>query len=301
MTERADQGLKPESWEHYVGQEKLKTRLRIAIDGARQREEPLGHVLLCGGSGCGKTSLAALIAEELGVPFHAFTMPLKAKSLQRIFADPNFEGVVFLDELHRSKRSDQEVLLEVLEESKITKDNGTVIKIEHPLTVIAATTDKDKLQDTIRNRFDHQPKFEPYTDQDMAVIVKRMADKLGIPMSEKEAKALGRASAGIPRQGRILVRTARDLGTCDPEEVLRTCGITADGLTEEHIEYLKALDTLGQLAGVDHIANLTGQPKEIIKELEKLLINKRLIEYTPKGRALMTKGIRVIREVNFDW
>lgn len=291
----SDNALRPLDWDSYIGQEKLKGRLQVSIDGALERYSALDHVLLYGPPGCGKTSIAALIAQEMVEDFHSYVMPVKVKSLQKIFLEN--QGVIFLDEIHRLARKDQEFLLPVLEDHEIQFDNGKKIKIERPFTVVGATTELERIIKPLRDRFIHRPKFDEYSDEEMAQIVKSMSDRIGMDISDSESLALGKASAGVPRQARTIVYTARDLSTTDPVKVLATCGITQDGLTEDHLDYLLALDKMGQIAGVDVLSNYTGQPKDVILDLEKLLVRKRLIEYSPKGRQLMVKGMQLIRDM----
>ena len=132
----------------------------------------------------------------------------------------------------------------------------------------------------------------------MATIVTRMSDRIGLDMTDHQCLVLGRASAGVPRQARTLVFTARDLGSPDPNQVLSTCGITPDGLTEDHIDYLLALNKMGQIAGVDVLSNYTGLPKDVILDLERLLVRKGLIEYSSKGRQLMLKGMNMLKNID---
>jgi len=293
-----DNALRPNDWDSYVGQEKLKNRLQVSIDGALERYASLDHVLLHGPPGCGKTSIASLISQEMVQNFHSYVMPVKVKSLQKIFLEN--DGIIFLDEIHRLSKKDQEFLLPVLEDHDIQFDNGKKIHIDHQFTVVGATTELEKIIKPLRDRFIHRPKFEEYTDEEMATIVKRMADRIGMDISESECLSLGRASAGVPRQARTIVYTARDLNSCNPDLVLSTCGITEDGLTEDHLEYLFALDKMGQVAGVDVLSNYTGLPKDVILDLEKLLVRKGLIEYSPKGRVLMIKGMHLIKDIDND-
>ena len=291
-----DNALRPADWDSYVGQEKLKARLQVSIDGALERYAALDHVLLHGPPGCGKTSIAALISQEMVQEFHSYVMPVKVKSLQKIFMEN--EGIIFLDEIHRLSRKDQEFLLPVLEDHEIQFDNGKKVKILHNFTVVGATTELEKIIKPLRDRFTHRPKFEEYSDKEMALIVRRMSDRIGLDIEEDQCLALGRASAGVPRQARTIVFTARDLGSTDPNLVLSTCGITSDGLTEDHLDYLSALDKMGQIAGVDVLSNYTGLPKDVILDLERLLVRKGLIEYSPKGRQLMLKGMQMVESMD---
>jgi Holliday junction DNA helicase RuvB len=288
----ADSALRPADWDEYIGQKKLKDRIRISINSALTREAKLDHVLLTAPPGYGKTSFAALIAQEMMEDFNPYVMPLKANALRKILLEKR--GIIFLDEIHRLPPKNQEILLPI-EDNEVHFEDGKVIEIP-PVTIIAATTELKRVIEPLRDRFTHKPKFELYTDHDMAEIVYRMSRSVGIHnMPKDHALALGRASAGVPRQARSLVFTARDLGTTQPEKVLKTIGITPEGLTEDHVDYVLALDKLGQIAGVDVLANYTGQPKDVIVKLEKLLLRKGIIDYSQKGRVLTTKGYKVAK------
>jgi Holliday junction DNA helicase RuvB len=289
--------LRPQDWDDYIGQETLKKRLKISINGALSRQTYLDPVLLVAPPGYGKTSLAKLIADELMEDFHAYVMPLKPKALQKAILEN--KGVIFLDELHRLPKKDQEILLYPLEDKEIHFDDGKVFKLEEPPTFVGATTELRDLIEPLRDRFTHKPKFDLYTDQEMARIVRQMARGVGIRnLSDEDALALGKASAGVPRQARTLVQMARDLGTTNPNRVLSAAGITPDGLTEDHVDYVLALDKLGHIAGVDVLANYTGQPKDVIVKLEKLLLRKGMIDYSQKGRVLTTKGYKIAKSID---
>lgn len=289
-----DPALRPADWDSYIGQKKMKERLQVSINAATSRGELISHVLLVGPPGAGKTSLASLIAQESMEEFHEFVMPVKVKALQKHFLEK--PGVTFLDEIHRSPRKDQEFLLRVVEDGQIPFDNGQMIPIPHNFTVVAATTELPKVIRPLRDRFTFKPRFEPYSDDEMAKIITNMAERLDLRLPKPHALALGRASAGTPRQARNLIMTARDLGTTDPKKVLDMAGVTDDGLTEDHVAYLKALHRLDDVAGVDKMSNLLGQPKDVISELEQLLLNRDYIDYTQRGRQLNLKGMQLVKD-----
>lgn len=293
----SNSALRPDDWDEYIGQQKLKDRMLISMNSALTREAKLDDTLLVAPAGYGKTSFAALMAQYMMEDFHPYVMPLKPNALRKILLENR--GMIFLDEIHRLPPKHQEILLP-LEDNEVHFEDGKVIEIP-PVTIVAATTELKKVIEPLRDRFTHKPKFELYTDEDMAKIIRNMCRGVGIhSISADHATALGRASAGVPRQARSLVFTARDLGTTDPSKVLRTIGITPDGLTEDHIDYVLALDKLGQIAGVDVLANYTGQPKDVIVKLEKLLLRKNIINYSQKGRVLTTKGYKVAQSVTAD-
>ena len=284
--------LRPTNWDEYIGQEQLKRRLKVSISGALQGNRSLGHTLLFGPPGVGKTSLAALIAKEMWEDFEAKVCPVPPKVIRTHLMEQG--GILFLDEIHRLKKGDQEDLLSILEDHQIQFANGTKVDIPTQFTIIGATTELKAVIEPLRDRFHHQPRFEPYTEIEMAQIFQMMCSRLGVDVSKEDAHALGRASAGVPRQAKRLALASRDLGTTHPPTVLEFAQITPEGFTEDHLRYMEALNSLSGVAGIDILANYLNLPKDVLVDLEKLLIDRKTIEYTPKGRSLLVKGLGVL-------
>lgn len=296
-----DYSLAPRSWDSYIGQEKTKERLQLAIQGSLDRYEPMKHTLLLGPPGTGKTSLAELIAQELKQDLLALTMTPNFKMKALYNKIKKFEGgVIFLDEIHCLSDKHQHYLLDVLEKRKMTYDDGKVEYINVPITFVAATTEPDDLIVPLYERFTLRFTLGDYSEIEMARIVERMALMLNLEVTRDACLALGKASAGIPRQARRLVFAAQDLGSIEHiDDILDTCGITKEGLTEDHLAYLKAIDQLshnGKAVGIKNICNMSGRPREIVERLEKLLIDKDMVELTSSGRLLLYKGERVLKE-----
>lgn len=292
-----DYALRPADWDSYIGQEPMKERLQISIDSAIRRGAALDHVLLDAPPGMGKTSIAALIAKEMEVSEPTYTakvMPIKIGVLYSIIIEKG--GILLFDELHRMPKKDQESMLSILEDRIIQRDNGDTIIIPKQFTIIGATTEIKQVIKPLRDRFIHKPRFQPYSNDDMALIFTGMCHKLGIYPSDDEAIALGIASAGVPRQAKSLALTARDLNTTNVEEVLTTANVTEDGYTQDHLEYLSVLDHIGGLGGIELMSNYTGMPKDVILDIERLLLDRGCIEYTQKGRSLMVKGLNIINK-----
>lgn len=285
--------LRPTTWDDYIGQEEVKARLQISINSSIARGEPLDHILLAAGPGTGKTTLAALIAQEVQQPMKALIPPFATKVLHTTLMEEG--GVVFIDEAHRMKTSEQEMFLPILEDRMYKLPNGQGQLITKPFTIVAATTELTKIIKPLRDRFTWQPHFAKYTPDEMALIVKQMCGKVGLTISDDDALRLGQAAAGVPRQARNLVLTARDINSTNPSYVLETANITPEGFTQNHLKYLKALRQAGDVAGIKLIENFTALPQDILLELERMLVEQQCITYTPKGRSLLVDGMNVLK------
>lgn len=284
-----------EDFSAFIGQPQMKSRLALHVRASILQTRPLEHILLAGPAGVGKSTLARLIAKELQMDPMILTMPMDRKALVR--ALQMFEGgVLFLDEIHALSKHDQEVLLPVLSESAVIDARGRRWEIPW-LTVVGATTERDKLIAPLHQRFPIKPEFVPYTDSELGQIVAGMANRMGIELDEETARSLGTASGGVPRNAESLILTYRDLTATTREScvtagmVLDMCGVDPDGLTEQHRRELTILADQGGRAGQKTIELMLQVPGPVLRDLELLLLNRKLIEYTPTGRELTPAGM----------
>lgn len=286
--------LRPVVQAEFVGQSKLLSRVNVSVRAARQEQRPLDHVLLAGPPGFGKTTLAGIIANDLGDPLESATMPLTERALTQIVL--RHHGVLLLDEIHRASSRQQEMLLPLLEGGYVVDNRGRKT-VNNWLTIVGATTEPQKIIPPLYDRFAIKPRFESYTTAEMGKIVKGMARKADITMSQRTAEALGVAAGGTPRNARMLVLAARDLWFTlgrlpRPKEILDLCGVEPDGLTDHHLAYLDALDTLGGEAGLKLIATSVRLHESVCMDLERLLIERKYIRYGDRGRSLTAEGVR---------
>lgn len=282
--------LGPDSFESFIGQKRLKERLNIHIQSAKRTESRLEHMLLIAPPGAGKTSLAKIIAREMGKDFESFIMPIDVRLLTSIVR--GFRGIVLFDELHRSPTKQQELLLTVLEGGYLQLPNGKSYSTDNALTVIGATTEPEKIIAPLYDRFPIKPTYDEYTDEEMAAIVQQKAIIFGIDICWADALVYGKASGGTPRNARAFVVMASDLLIArrkmpSVNEVMSTMRITRTGLTEDHLRYLAVLAKVGGVAGVKVLSNHLRLPEPFLLELERNLIKQGLIEYTAKGRELV--------------
>jgi holliday junction DNA helicase RuvB len=286
-------------WFDFIGQEALKERLRTHIDGASLLGRALPHILLSGPPGFGKTTLAGLISDEMGCEFSSFNCPITERQLYNIVIG-EFGQVVLLDEIHRLTKKDQETLLPILEAGIMYTSTGVEVEVENTLTIIAATTERDKIIAPLYDRFSIKPEFEPYSDDELREIVSLMAGTAGIPVDDTQALALGKAAGGIPRNAKHLLVALRDYRLSSGSEptisqVLDLCQLDENGLTVLHLRYLDYLRHNGA-TGLATLSTILNIPTGAVVSMEQLLLRRGLMNYSKRGRELSGSGVRYGRE-----
>jgi len=304
-----DQGLdftlRPQSFDEFVGQDKIKSNLRVFIQAAQKREEPLDHVLFYGPPGLGKTTLAHIISSELGVGIKSTSGPVleRAGDLAAILTNLSDFDILFIDEIHRLPRIVEEVLYPAMEDFKLDLiigqgPNARTLKINLPkFTLVGATTRTGLLTSPLRERFGVINRLEFYPPEDLQKIVKRSAALLGIEIEEAAALEIARRSRGTPRIVNRLLRRVRDFaevqgnGRIDiaiTRKSLEALEVDALGLDDMDRQLLMTLiDKFGgRPVGIETISASLREDKETIEDVfEPYLLRIGMIERTQRGRV----------------
>lgn len=298
--------LRPVSIEEFIGQEKARENLRIFVTAAKQREDAMDHVLLFGPPGLGKTTLAQIIARELGVGFRATSGPVIAKSgdLAAILTNLQPHDVLFIDEIHRLNPAVEEILYPAMEDGKLDLVIGEgpaarSVQIElPPFTLVGATTRSGLLTNPLRDRFGIPVRLEFYTPQELTRIVQRLSAKLDMNIDEEGALEIANRSRGTPRIAGRLTRRVRDFAAVSNAELvtaeiadgaLQRLEVDGDGLDSMDRSYLNCIANNygGGPVGVDTIAAALSEERDVIEDvIEPYLLQKGFIQRTPRGRVL---------------
>ena len=309
-----ESSLRPQLLSQYIGQERLKETLKIYIDAAKGRGEPLDHVLLYGPPGLGKTTLAGIIAREMEGHFYISSGPALSKPIDLAAVLTGIEegDVLFIDEIHRLNRVVEEILYSVMEDFRLdimlSKGMGAGVEsIDIPkFTLIGATTRAGSLSAPLRDRFGIVEKFDLYNIQELSQILRRSSRILGIEMDEPSIELLAKRSRGTPRVANRLLKRVRDfsqvkangqVGTDVVEMTLDALRIDSLGLDSLDRRILEFIITKyhGGPVGIDTIAASLGEERVTIEDVcEPYLMQLGLLQRTPKGRMVSDEAYRVL-------
>jgi Holliday junction DNA helicase RuvB len=310
--EDVEASLRPQRLSEFVGQDKTRANLGVFIEAARARKESLDHVLFVGPPGLGKTTLAQIVARELGVNFRATSGPVIAKAgdLAALLTNLAPRDVLFIDEIHRLNPAVEEILYPAMEDFQLDLIIGEgpaarSVKIDlSPFTLIGATTRAGLLTNPLRDRFGIPVRLNFYSEGELELIVNRGARVLGLAMSADGANEIARRARGTPRIAGRLLRRVRDFAHVEgAKSVDRTIADRALGELEVDAAGLDAMDRrylttisnnyAGGPVGVDTLAAALSEPRDAIEDIiEPFLIQQGFIQRTPRGRLLTAAAFR---------
>uniref|UniRef100_UPI003BABF535 Holliday junction branch migration DNA helicase RuvB n=1 Tax=Stappia sp. TaxID=1870903 RepID=UPI003BABF535 len=307
-----DTTMRPQVLDDFVGQAQARANLKVFIGAAKARGEALDHVLFVGPPGLGKTTLAQIMARELGVNFRATSGPVIAKAgdLAALLTNLEERDVLFIDEIHRLSPAVEEVLYPAMEDFQLDLIIGEgpaarSVKIDlSRFTLVAATTRLGLLTTPLRDRFGIPVRLQFYTPEELELIVTRGARILGIGMSDDGAREIARRARGTPRIAGRLLRRVRDFAVFAGQEsvdaaiadrALTQLEVDSAGLDQLDRRYLSqiALKFGGGPVGIETIAAALSEPRDAIEEIvEPYLIQEGYLQRTPRGRVLTAHAFR---------
>src|SRR6266852_3990822 len=308
----ADGSLRPQRLGEFIGQAQACANLKVFVEAARQRKEPLDHVLFVGPPGLGKTTLAQIVARELGVNFRATSGPVIAKAgdLAALLTNLEERDVLFIDEIHRLNPAVEEILYPAMEDFQLDLIIGEgpaarSVKIDlAKFTLVGATTRAGLLTNPLRDRFGIPIRLNFYTEAELELIVNRGARVLGIGLTAEGCNEIARRARGTPRIAGRLLRRVRDFALVgkaaaidrnSADRSLIELEVDGQGLDAMDRRYLTtiAVNYGGGPVGVETMAAALSEPRDAIEEIiEPFLIQQGLVQRTPRGRLLTGQAFR---------
>ncbi|HUQ72827.1 MAG TPA: Holliday junction branch migration DNA helicase RuvB [Planctomycetaceae bacterium] len=310
--DRLDEELRPQRMTEIVGQRKVLERLKINLHATLKRKEPLGHLLLDGPPGLGKTTLALMLAREMGVECQITSGPAieAPKDLLSYLTNAGYGSVLFIDEIHRLKPAVEEFIYPVMEDFRVDIVLGeglsarTINMKLKPFTIIGATTRSGMLTAPLRDRFTYREHLDFYSDPELTEIVSRSAKKLRTEIATESAAQIAVRSRGTPRKANNLLRWARDYATVHHDlgnitadmidRALVMLEIDALGLDRQDRRYLETLVRVfaGGPAGLTAIGHTMNVPPDTLEdEVEPFLLRLGFIQRTPRGRMITSTAL----------
>ncbi len=309
-----DNTIRPETIEEYVGQNDVKDNIKVFVDAAKMRNEALDHVLLYGPPGLGKTTLAFIIAHEMGTNIKTASGPSIEKSgdLAAVLSSLEPGDVLFIDEIHRMPRYIEEILYPAMEDFSLdiivgSEGNSRNIKIDlPPFTLVGATTRAGDLSSPLRDRFGIINKLQYYTIEELTAIIKRTARVLNMDIEDDAAEELAKRSRGTPRIANRLFKRVRDFAMVKEKEIidkettidaLKKLKVDKIGLDSTDHELLKSIIEKfnGGPVGIDALSSSIGEEVTTIEDVyEPYLLQIGLLKRTSRGRVVTDKAYEVL-------